>query len=90
METTRPRLTDAEFFSEHIDTTRPGLEAIPAAAATGDFAAARRLFAAEVRAGLQPERWFRQQRGFLGGSHYLPDESAEAACERVLSGTLVS
>lgn len=90
MESTRPRLTDAEFFSEHIDTTRPGLEDIPAAVAAGDFAAARRLFAAEVRASLQPERWFRQERSFLGGSHYLPDETAEAACQRVLSGTLVS
>ncbi|HRJ43865.1 MAG TPA: heparinase II/III family protein, partial [Caldilineaceae bacterium] len=90
MESTRPRLTDAEFFGEQIDTTRPGLEAIPAAVEAGDFATARHIFAAEVRASLQPERWFRQQRSFLDATHYLPDETAEAACVRVLAGTLVS
>ena len=43
-----PRLSDTDFFAQ-LDTTRPGLQDIPAAAARGDFATARRLFAAEVR-----------------------------------------
>jgi len=90
METTRPRTTDAEFFGEQIDTTRPGLEGIPAAIAAGDYAAARRIFAAEARASLQPQRWFRQQRDFRGNPHFLPGETAEAAGDRVLAGTLIS
>ena len=47
-----PRLTDEEFFTEHIDTTRPGLADLPAAVAAGDYAAARRIFAADARASL--------------------------------------
>ena len=50
-----PRLSDAVFFQK-VDTARPGLEGIPAAVAEGDFALARRLFAAEARRSLQPER----------------------------------
>ena len=60
-----PRLSDEDFFQK-IDTHRPGLEEIPAAVEKGDFALARRLFAAEARRTLQPERFFRTQRAFRG------------------------
>lgn len=90
METTRPRLTDEEFFSEHVDVTRSGLETIPDAVAAGDFARARRIFAAEVRSSLQPERFFRLQRDFLHPTHSLPGESVRDAGERILRGELVS
>jgi hypothetical protein len=36
-----PRLSDADFYQK-IDTTRPGLEGIPVAVASGDYAEARR------------------------------------------------
>ena len=41
-----PKLTDARFFGELVDCTLPGLEGIPAAAAAGDYATCRPLFAA--------------------------------------------
>jgi len=53
-----PLLTDARFFNELLDTTQPGLEAIPAAAAAGDYAKCRRIFGDYVRASLQPEVFF--------------------------------
>ena len=56
--TTGTRLTDERFFGELLDTTRSGLEGIPAAAAAGDYATCRRLFAAHVRGMLEPERYF--------------------------------
>ncbi len=52
------KLTDAKFFGELLDTTRPGLENIPALAAKEDYAACRRVFAAHVREMLQPETYF--------------------------------
>ena len=90
-----PRLSDADFFgklgtSGSIDTTRPGLEGIPEAVAHGDFATARRLFAAEVRRTLQPERFFRIQREFRGAHFMKEGETPEQAGERILSGELIS
>ena len=38
-DTMSTRLTDAVFFGEHLDTTRPGLTEIPALAAKGDYKA---------------------------------------------------
>ena len=52
------KLTDARFFGELLDTTRPGLEGIPALAAKEDYAACRRVFAAHVREMLQPDKYF--------------------------------
>ena len=52
------KLTDAKFFGELLDTTRPGLEEIPALAAKEDYAACRKLFALHVREMLQPETYF--------------------------------
>jgi len=85
-----PRLTDAEFFGQCLDTSRPGLEGIPAAVAQGDYAAARRLFAAEVRSSLEPRRLFSIERSFHGGGHGLPGESVAEAAERILTLHLVS
>ena len=84
-----PRLSDADFFGR-IDTTRPGLEGIPEAVAHGDFATARRLFAAEVRRTLEPERFFRIQREFRGAHFMKEGETPEQAGERILSGELIS
>jgi hypothetical protein len=94
-QTTGPRLSDADFFGEtdkigKIDTTRPGLAGIPAAVGHGDYATARRLFAAEVRRTLQPERFLRIQREFRGHYFMKPGETAEQAAERILSGELIS
>ncbi|GAB4558884.1 MAG: alginate lyase family protein [Anaerolineae bacterium] len=88
--TTGPRLTDERFFGELVDTSRPGLEEIPAAVARGDFATARRLFAAEARRSLQPERFFRMRRSFEGRSYMYPGESIAEAAERILRLELVS
>lgn len=88
--TTGPRLSDADLFTKVIDVTRPGLEGIPAAVARGDFAAARRLFAAEVRRTLQPERFFRIRRQFRGQSFMYPNETVAEAAERILRLELIS
>src|SRR4051812_47713974 len=87
--TVGPRLNDADFFAQ-LDTTRPGLEGIPAAVAHGDFATARRLFAAEVRATLQPERFLTVQREFRGTHFMKPGETAAEAAERALRLELIS
>lgn len=84
-----PRLQDAEFFTK-IDTTRSGLEAIPEAVATGDFTTARRLFAAEVRRTLQPDRFLRIKREFRGHSSMREGETIAEAAERILDGELIS
>lgn len=85
-----PRLTDEEFFKEHVDTSRPGLADLPAAVERGDYAEARRIFAADARASLQPERFLQINRSFLSATHALPGETMEAAAERVLSLNIVS
>ena len=77
-----PRLTDAQFFSEKIDTIRPGLEAIPDAVAAGDFALARQLFAADVRATLNPEHYFSALRDQKrrNPTYMYPDETKSRGC----------
>ncbi|MBN1874394.1 MAG: alginate lyase family protein [Anaerolineae bacterium] len=87
--TTGPRLSDADFFAK-IDTTRPGLEGIPAAVAQGNFVTARHLFAAEVRHTLQPERFFRISRDFRGANWMRTDETPRTAARRILHGELIS
>ena len=84
-----PRLSDAEFFAK-IDTARPGLEGIPDAVADGDLRTARRLFAAEVRQTLQPDRFLRIRRAFRGRSSMRAGETIEEAAERILRGELIS
>src|SRR5512136_2977076 len=84
-----PRLSDADFFDK-IDTARPGLEGIPGVVARGDFAMARKLFAAEVRRTLQPERFLTVPREFRGAHFMVPGETAEQAAERILQGELIS
>jgi hypothetical protein len=84
-----PRLSDADFFNR-VDTTRPGLEGIPAALARGDLGTARRLFATEVRRTLRPERFLGIQRLFRGHNFMRRDESVAGAAERILRGELIS
>ena len=78
-----PKLTDAQFFSELVDCTLPGLEEIPAAAARGDFVACRRLFAAHVRQSLQPDRFFAIPYEFPENQFTVAGESEEEAGERI-------
>lgn len=85
-----PRLSDEDFFAEVVDTTRPGLEGIPESVARGDYGAARRLFAAEVRRTLQPDRFLSIRRSFRGHNFMYPDESAAEAAERILRLELIS
>lgn len=84
-----PRLSDADFFDK-IDTSRPGLEGIRAAVARGDFAEVRRLFAAEARRTLQPERFLSIRRDFRYTSFMYPGEGAAEAAERILRLELIS
>lgn len=51
-----PRITDGEFFGA-LDLTRPGLEAVQAAAQRADWPAAQEAFAAYVRQRSEPV-WF--------------------------------
>jgi hypothetical protein len=88
--TTGPRVTDADFFGALLDTDRPGLQDIPAAVAEGDFAAARRMFAAEVRRTIQPERFLDIKRAFRGNHFMRPGETAAEAAERILRLELIS
>ncbi len=85
-----PRLSDADFFTKVVDTTRAGLVGIPDAVARGDFAAARRLFATEIRRALRPEHFFRTERDFHGGTFMYPGEGADEAAERILGLELIS
>lgn len=87
--TVGPRLTDERFFGELIDTTRDGLREIPEMVARGDYTAARRTFAAEVRRTLQPGRFpFGEGRRENAYAHY--GETKEAAAERILRLELIS
>lgn len=88
--TVGPRLSDERFFGELVDVSRPGLEGIPAAVARGDYAVARRLFAAEVRRTLQPERYLRIPRQFRGTSFMYEGETPAEAAERILRLELIS
>lgn len=85
-----PRLSDQEFFTRHLELTRAGLKGIPAAVAGGNLAEARRLFAADVRRWLQPERFFSIPRTYRRFQFLRPGESEAAAVERILSGEFIS
>ncbi len=85
-----PRLSDARFFGELVDVTRPGLEGIPQAIARSDYAEARPLFAAEVRRTLQPERLLSVRRRFRGTHFMREGETLEQATDRILRLELIS
>lgn len=87
---TGPLLSDTRFFGELIDCTQPGLEEIPEAAAAGDYAACRRIFATQVRASLQPEKFFQIEYEF-GENHFtFPGETEEEAAKRIAKLHLIS
>ncbi len=88
-DSTGPRLTDTEFFNDKIDTTQPGLEAIPALMAAGDTARARHVFATAVRASLQPDKMPFVE-GKRGNTYMYLDETFEEAAERILRLELIS
>ncbi|MGH2535352.1 MAG: alginate lyase family protein [Thermomicrobiales bacterium] len=85
-----PRLSDIDFFTKAVDTSRAGLAGIPAAVARGGVAEARRLFAAEARRSLQAERFLRIKREFRGHSIMHPGESVAEAAERIPRLELIS
>jgi hypothetical protein len=84
-----PRLTDAELFAK-IDLERPGLEGISEAIEAEDWAEARRIFAAEARESLQPERLLSIGRTFEGHGFMYEDETVAQAAERIARGELIS
>ncbi len=86
-----PRLSDHDFFTQAIDTNRPGLEGIPALVAQGDYAAARKAFATEARANLQPQRLLGTIRTDRRENQYTyAGESLQDAAERMLRLELIS
>ncbi len=88
---TGPRLSDVDFFTKCIDTSRPGLAGIPELVRKGDFAEARRVFAADARASLQPERYLATVRPSRRENQYTyHGESLEDAAERILRLELIS
>ena len=70
-----PRLTELDFFRNHVDATVHGLEKIPERVAAGDMAGAERLFADHVRRTLKPET---VNRDWLGKA-YPPEKLAALA-----------
>lgn len=85
-----PKLSDARFFGELLDCTQPGLEDIPALAAANDYAACRRIFAAQVRATLRPEVFFTIPYEFGENSFTFPGETEEEAARRIAKHCLIS
>lgn len=85
-----PRLTDEVFFAEKIDTTRPGLAMIPALIAAGDYAGARRAFAADVRATLKPDTFPYDENRERSNTYTYDDETNEEAAERIMRLELIS
>lgn len=85
-----PRLDDRTFFLQLVDTSRPGLEALPAAVERGDLAEARRIFAAEVRSSLQPQRFLTIKRPLRENFYMYPNETVDEAAERIVRLELIS
>ena len=83
-------LTDERFFRELVDLTQPGMEGIAQAAAAGDFSTCRRIFAAQVRASLDPERFFTIPYEPGENLFTYPGESEEEAAERICTLHLIS
>lgn len=83
-------LTDERFFGELIDPSLRGLEGIPAAAAAGDYALCRKLFAAHVRETLEPEKFFTTPYETGDNEFTFPGESEEEAVERIARHCLIS
>ena len=80
---TGPRLTDAQFFAR-IDTERPGLADVKAAAARADWAAAKRAFAQHLRTRTSPTWTFDPRRAGTDKKARVSPR-AEAALQHRLS-----
>jgi len=80
------RLSDELFFTQHVDTSLPGLAGITDAAAAGDFAACRRIFAAFVRQMFDTERFFSIKRKMDGviEDELQDTERAEKAVRNIM------
>ena len=86
-----PRTDDKVFFSSLIDTSLPGLEEIPEAAAKGDFRKARRLFADYVRSTLDPEYFINMPcKVHQNNSITLAGETWRESADRICRNHLVS
>lgn len=85
-----PKLTDERFFGELVNCTLPGLEEIPAAAAKGDYATCRRLFAAHVRESLRPDLYFTIPYEAPENKYTFDGETEEEAAERIAKHYLIS
>ena len=86
-----PRTDDRLFFSSLIDTSLPGLEKIPEAAAAGDFKKARKIFAEYVRTALSPEYFNNMQfKVHQINSITFPGETWLQAADRICRNLLIS
>ncbi|MBE5782887.1 MAG: hypothetical protein E7329_06160 [Clostridiales bacterium] len=85
-----PRLSDARFFGELIDTALPGLEAIPTLVQAQNYAACRRLFASYVRSALDEEKFFSVPYEFPENKFMLPGETEAEAARRIERLRLIS
>ncbi len=82
-----PRLSDAVFFNELVDTTLPGMEGLAEAAAAGEYALCRQIFAKRVRDHLRVDLYEK-----LGGDVVMrawggeqdPLEEADKVCRNLL------
>lgn len=87
-----PFLSDKAFFLECLDPNFPGLAPVIGAAENGDFAAARKAFAAHVRSYLDTvaPRFFSIPYERAENIYTLPGESDADACRRICAHTLIS
>ena len=79
------RLTDREFFEQHIDLSIPALAPIKSLAESGDFEKCRKIFSGYVKSTVDPERFFetRADKGIITLSDELL-EKADRACRHYM------
>lgn len=85
-----PRLTDVRFFGELIDCSLPGLEEIPEAVASGDYAKCRNVFAAYVRASLDQDKFGALPYNAPEHKIIFQGETEEESAERIVNLHLIS
>lgn len=85
-----PLLTDAELFSECINLDWPGMTDVRKSTGEGDWPAARRALASFIRSMAVPEGFFDITYEPPENIVTYPEETEEAACERIMDHTLIS
>ena len=85
-----PLLTDREFFLSCLDEDIDGLREVIAFARSGDFAAARKHFAAYIRGSLQYDAFFSIPYEIGENAFLLQDETERQAADRICCNLLIS